>query len=120
MTKKLPPDPEDMNARRAHWAASALADFQHSTGTDNEDALCDLLGDLMHWSDRNNFDFDSELSRARTHYEAETMAPPENDCDEPALLAAARLVIDRWTSGDLADAVRQLDAAVAEATGGSL
>jgi hypothetical protein len=35
----------------------------------------------------------------------------------PALLAAASLVIDRWSHGDLADAVRMLDAAVAEAKG---
>jgi hypothetical protein len=34
----------------------------------------------------------------------------------PELLAAARLVIERWSSGDLADAVRQLDAAVIAAT----
>jgi hypothetical protein len=38
----------------------------------------------------------------------------------PRLLAAAALVIDRWVKGDLADAVRQLDAAVISATGGSL
>jgi hypothetical protein len=36
----------------------------------------------------------------------------------PSLLNAASLVIDRWTSGDLADAVRQLDAAMTEANGG--
>ena len=38
----------------------------------------------------------------------------------PSLLNAATLVIDRWTSGDLADAVRQLDAAVTEAKGDDL
>ena len=42
------------------------------TGTDYEDALGDLLCDLMHWSDRSNFDFEAALSRARMHYEAET------------------------------------------------
>ena len=35
----------------------------------------------------------------------------------PSLLEAAKLVIARWSDGDLADAVRQLDAAVAEAEG---
>ena len=34
----------------------------------------------------------------------------------PELLAAAQLVIERWANGDLADAVRQLDAAVIAAT----
>jgi hypothetical protein len=36
----------------------------------------------------------------------------------PALLDAALRVIDRWSRGDLAEAVRMLDAAVAEAQGG--
>jgi len=36
----------------------------------------------------------------------------------PALLDAALLVIDRWTHGDLAEAVRLLDVAVTEANGG--
>ena len=75
ITKRLPPDPEGKNDDRAEWAASALRDFQRSTRTDDEDALSDLLGDLMHWSDRNGFDFDAELSRARMHYAAETTSP---------------------------------------------
>jgi hypothetical protein len=37
----------------------------------------------------------------------------------PALLSAAQHVLDRWCQGDLADAVRMLDSAVAEATGGA-
>ena len=37
----------------------------------------------------------------------------------PALLEAAQLVIDRWSQGDLAEAVRMPDSAVAEATGGT-
>jgi len=35
----------------------------------------------------------------------------------PALLEAAQLVVERWCEGDLAEAVRMLDSAVAEATG---
>jgi hypothetical protein len=35
------------------------------------------------------------------------------------LLSAARLVIARWESGDLAEAVRELSAAVAKAEGGA-
>ena len=34
----------------------------------------------------------------------------------PALFAAAQLVIERWSNGDLAEAVRQLDAAVTAAS----
>ena len=72
MRKKLPPDPEKMNGDRVKWAAAALHDFRCATGTDREDSLADLLCDLMHWSDRNNFNFEAELSRARMHYVAET------------------------------------------------
>jgi hypothetical protein len=71
-TIALPPDPEGMNDNRADWAGCAVRQFQCVTGTDFEDALADLLCDLMHWSDRNNFDFDAALDRARFHYEAET------------------------------------------------
>jgi hypothetical protein len=70
----LPPDPEGLNNKRAEWAAVALRHFESTTGTDFEDALTDLLGDLMHWCDRNALNFDDELSRARMHYEAETAA----------------------------------------------
>ena len=72
--KALPPDPDNMNDDRAEWAASALRQFQCVTGTDYEDALRDLLGDLMHWCDRNDFDFELALNRARGHYEAQTTA----------------------------------------------
>jgi hypothetical protein len=68
----MPPDPEGMNDRRAEWAAAALRAFMEATGTDEENALGDLLTDMMHWADRNNFDFDSALDRARCHYVEET------------------------------------------------
>jgi hypothetical protein len=68
----LPPDPDNMNDSRAQWADAALSAFMKETGADLEDSLGDLLADLMHWSDRNNFDFEAALDRARWHYEAET------------------------------------------------
>lgn len=71
---QLPPDPENMNDNRAAWAGIALLAFIRETGTDLEDALGDLLADLMHWSDRNNFDFDLAVDRARSHYIEETAA----------------------------------------------
>jgi hypothetical protein len=70
--KRLPPDPENMNDARADWAATALRCFARETGTDDEDALTDLLCDLMHWSDRHGGDFENALRLARLHYEAET------------------------------------------------
>ena len=108
MKKQLPPDPENQNDARAEWAGYAIAAFQSQTGTDDDDALSDLLCDLMHWADRHGEDFDVELARARNHYEAETTA------EEPPLLRAAKLVLACWSSGDLADAVRQLQMAVDE------
>ena len=68
----LPPDPEGMNGRRAGYVAAAIHQFQSSTGTDWEDAVADLLCDLIHFCDRESFNFDKELDRARMHYQAET------------------------------------------------
>jgi len=82
MIKRLPADPEEMNDDRAEWAAMALEAFQHATGTEEEDALRDLLCDLMHWCDRNNCDFNAALSRAQMHYETET-TPESCHIEEP-------------------------------------
>lgn len=68
----LPPDPDEMNNERADWADSAICDFVNNTGTDHEDVLADLLDALMHWCDRNGFDFDKELMRGRGMYDNET------------------------------------------------
>jgi hypothetical protein len=77
--RQLPSDPEGMNDNRADWAGHAISAFQIQTGTDFDDALKDLLCDLMHWCDRTTFedgetkiDFDAALASARMHYEAET------------------------------------------------
>lgn len=65
-------DPDGMNARRAEWGGEAIDRFQQITGTEDEDALADLLCDLMHWARESNQSFHLELCRAVTHYEAET------------------------------------------------
>ena len=62
---------EPSNADRALWAAAAVEEFRRQTGTDPQDALCDLLADLLHWCDRSDQDFLTELRRALHHYEAE-------------------------------------------------
>ena len=72
VSNTLPPDPEGMNDERAEWAASCIRHFQCLTGADWDDAVSDLIGDLMHFCDRESFDFTNELERARAHYEAET------------------------------------------------
>jgi hypothetical protein len=71
MSENLPPDPDNMNDSRAQWAEAALSTFMRETGTGQEDALGDLLADLRHWCDRNNYDFEAALDRAQVHCEAE-------------------------------------------------
>ena len=50
-----------------------VADFEDSLG----DLLGDLLADLMHWSDRNNFDFNTNLEWAQDRYREETREDAE-------------------------------------------
>lgn len=45
----LPPDPEGRNAERAAWAHQTVTAFRQASRVDEEDAMCDLLADLMHW-----------------------------------------------------------------------
>lgn len=71
-----PPDIDGQNEERASWAKAAVQVFMEQTGVEYEDALGDLLCDLMHLSDREPFDFDAALQRARSHYAAETGSAP--------------------------------------------
>lgn len=65
-------DPDGMNDRRAAWGENAIGSIMADTGTDQEDALADLLGDLMHYAHQNGEDFAAALRRACYHFEAET------------------------------------------------
>jgi hypothetical protein len=124
------------NLERANWADKAVLAFREQTGCDHEDALADLLCDLMHWADVQNFDFDMALDRARMHYEAERDEESSTVClPEPIQILvdaleqqteASRTVIDSWERGDLAGAVHGLEmsldeslAALAKAKGGA-
>ena len=76
--KPLPPDTDGQNDDRAKWAQHGLRAFQQLVQTDDEDAISDLLADLMHLCDRSDDgspSFEDELARARDHYESETMSP---------------------------------------------
>ncbi len=68
----LPPDPDGQNDDRSMWAGAAINAFIEETGTDLEDAVCDLVADLRHWCDRNGMDWERELARGLGHYEEET------------------------------------------------
>lgn len=73
--KRMIFDPENMNEQRAEFARQAMMTFMSATGTDAEDAVSDLLNDLMHYSDSKGYDFDAELQRARRSYVDETSDP---------------------------------------------
>ncbi len=68
---------EPTNSDRAAWAEKALLAFCCQTGTDYEDALGDLLCDLVHWADKNKFDFDAALNRARDNHAIEVLETGE-------------------------------------------
>jgi hypothetical protein len=79
--RSLPPDPEGQTDDRGQSAQAAIRHFQIVTGCDWDDAIADLLADLMHLCDRETredgetpLDFTAELERARQHYVAETAA----------------------------------------------
>jgi hypothetical protein len=123
------------NLDRANWADKAILAFREQTGCDHEDGLGDLLGDLMHWADARNFDFDSALDRARDHYQeerdeekAERLPDSVRDLIDAfeQQTEAAQAVIDSWEQGDLAGAVHGLElsldesvAALAKVKGGA-
>jgi hypothetical protein len=65
-----------LNAERAERAAAALQTYIDLTHTDLEDALTDLLGDLMHLVEQDDAevygkDFHAHLVRARGHFQEE-------------------------------------------------
>lgn len=76
----LPPDPDGLNDRRARWAEMTLEYFMSLTGTDAEDAICDLIGDILHLCDRKEEKygfFEKQMARARAHYYEETTETDE-------------------------------------------
>ena len=73
-SNKFPPILATTNRDRATWAAYAMDTFEKETGIsgdDVQDTLSDLLADLMHWAEFSAYDFDTELERARWHFQAE-------------------------------------------------
>lgn len=59
------------NGVRALRAETALTNYQDETGADLEDAVCDLLADIMQWCDCSGHDFETGLRRARMHHDHE-------------------------------------------------
>jgi hypothetical protein len=67
----LPPNPDGLNSARAEWAQAAIIAFRKVTGAE-EEALSDLLCDLMHLADRQGENFYASLGRAINNYVEET------------------------------------------------
>lgn len=61
-------DGEPTNADRAGFVASAIEQYQRVTKTDDEDAVMDMLCDLMHYCDYTDQDFEHKLVSAVGHH----------------------------------------------------
>lgn len=70
-----------------------------------------MIGEV-HW----DWDGDNGSKERRISWQ-EAEANQRLMCAAPDLLQAGQLVIDRWSQGDLAEAVRMLDAAIRKAKG---
>lgn len=57
--------------QRRKFAHAAIRAFQSRTGTDDYDAVGDLVADLMHWADGNGQNALHEVSRGIRHWYAE-------------------------------------------------
>ena len=81
---RLPPDPEQMNEKRAQWAAEALEAFERygeSAEKDSSEEECralmeqnlsDLLADFAHLCDRKGLNMTNIIRIAMEHYSEET------------------------------------------------
>lgn len=59
------------NEQRANNAAAAMVAFY----TTDREGLTDALADLMHYADREGYDFEAALKTARRHHQAEKVQP---------------------------------------------
>ena len=75
-------DPEAQNDIRRKRAGNAITRFQEASGADLEDALSDLLCDLMHWSHYQDMNFADELARACMHFREETLQTEEAEASQ--------------------------------------
>lgn len=65
-------DPDGMNDIRTECGGHDIKSIMDETGTELDNALPDILANLMHWASANNVDFTAELVRAGTNFKTET------------------------------------------------
>jgi hypothetical protein len=76
MPRELPPDPDNLNDDRAHWAGVCIDSMADLTGCEQgQEALGDLLTNMFHWCDRNGLagEMPNLFARAHRMYTDETM-----------------------------------------------
>lgn len=75
------PNLRDMNAKRAAWASIALAAFCAVTGQNSveevEEAIIDLICDLLHLANAHDLDPSRLVTWAIGHYEHEVLCPDD-------------------------------------------
>ena len=69
---RLPEDPAVDTERRADRGRELLERYMAVTGTDEDAALGDLLADLRHMADRDNYDYGLADARAESYHTEET------------------------------------------------
>lgn len=69
---RLPEDPAADTERRADRGRELLDRYMALTGTDEDAALGDLLADLRHLADRDNYDYELADARAESYHAEET------------------------------------------------
>lgn len=117
------------NDQRAGWAAHGI--LQYATGKEGgeelydgpETVLTDLLCDMRHYADRENFDFKICLDRAEMHYDAEVEEDPASRLAyglAEAIAALRRIAeIAHYENGEPVTALesRQIETIYADAAG---
>lgn len=102
MYKLMPPDPDEMNAARAHAAERAILSFARDFGESDETGqlgtfaeqnLADLLADIAHFCDFGDLSLKKCLLMAASNYAEETcdlgmqlsdICPPEPNSEHGA------------------------------------
>ena len=69
---RLPEDPAADTERRADRGRELLGRYMAATGTDEDAALGDLLADLRHMADRDDYDYELADARAESYHADET------------------------------------------------
>ena len=69
---RMPEDPAVDTERRADRGRELLDRYMALTGTDEDAALGDLLADLRHLADRDNYDYELADARAERYHAEET------------------------------------------------